>query len=78
MAIRDEHLVGAAGNDLYVRGDVGGVGQGYSVVHVGDKLRDPDDGDVLGYEGIYVGAGTIRRAGDPATLVHERHARARP
>lgn len=68
VAIRDQHMLGAAGNDLYVRGDVAGVNAGYSVVHVGEELVDPDDGDVLGYEGIYVGAGTIRRLGDPATL----------
>jgi hypothetical protein len=68
LAIRDDHLIGAAGNELYVRGDIAGVDYGYSVVHVGEKLVDPDDGDVLGYEGIYVGSGTIRRLGDPATL----------
>ncbi len=68
VAIRDEHLVGAAGNDLYVRGDVAGVDYGYSVVHVGDKLIDPDDGDTLGYLGHYVGSGVIRRLGDPSTL----------
>jgi len=68
VAIRDEHMMGAAGNELYVRGDLAGLNTGYSVVHVGEKLVDPDDGDVLGYEGIYVGAGTIRRTGDPSTL----------
>jgi hypothetical protein len=68
VSIREGHMIGAAGNDLYVRGDVAGVNSGYSVVHVGEKLVDPDDGDVLGYEGIYVGAGTVRRAGDPSTL----------
>jgi hypothetical protein len=68
VAIRENHMIGAAGNDLYVRGDIAGMDHGYSVVHVGDKLRDPDDGDVLGYQGIYVGAGTVRRLGDPATL----------
>lgn len=68
VAIRDERLMGATGNDLYVRGDVAGVNYGYNVVHVGEKLVDPDDGEVLGYEGIYVGSGTIRRGGDPATL----------
>jgi len=68
VSIRDSHMMGAAGNDLYVRGEVAGMDHGYSVVHVGEKLRDPDDGDVVGYQGIYVGAGTIRRLGDPATL----------
>lgn len=68
VAIRENHMVGAAGNDLYVRGTVGQVDQGYSVVHVGDKLKDPDDGDVVGYHGHYVGAGTVRAIGDPSTL----------
>lgn len=69
LAIRDGHMIGAAGNDLYVRGEVAGAGAGYSVVHVGDKIVDPDDGALLGYQGIYAGSGTIRRVGDPATLL---------
>jgi hypothetical protein len=68
VAIREGHMIGAAGNDLYVRGDVGEVKQPYSIVHVGDELRDPDDGDVVGYQGLYVGDGHITRGGDPATL----------
>jgi hypothetical protein len=68
VAIRENHLIGAAGNDLYVRGKTGPEQQGYSVVHIGDALRDPDDGDVVGYQGLFVGEGTISRAGNPATL----------
>ena len=68
VALRDNLLVGATGNDAYVRGNVAGQDTAYNVVHIGDKLVDPDDGDVLGYEGIYVADGRIRRAGDPATL----------
>jgi hypothetical protein len=68
VAIRDKHLVASAGNDLYVRGNVGSIDSGYSVVHIGEKLVDPETNDVLGYEGIFVGEGTILRTGDPATL----------
>lgn len=68
VAFRGENLIGAAGNDVYVRGDVTGVDTGYTVVRVGEKLVDPDDGDVLGYHADFVGAGTIRRTGDPSTL----------
>ena len=68
VAIRENHLIGAAGNDLYVRGKIGAVQQGYSVIHIGDALKDPDDGDVVGYQGLFVGEGTISRAGNPATL----------
>ena len=69
VALRDDHLVGASGNDAYVRGATGQEQTLYSVVHIGDKLVDPDDGAVLGYEGIFVADGQFRQAGDPATLV---------
>jgi len=68
VSIRGQHMIGAAGNELYVRGKLAGVDHGYSVVKVGRPLVDPDDGATLGYEGIYVGAGTVRRMGDPATV----------
>ncbi len=67
VSIRGRHLMGAAGNELYVRGKVKGVDHGYSVVKVGKPLVDPDNDKVLGYEGIYVGAATVRSVGDPST-----------
>ena len=68
VAIRDDLLAAAAGQDVYVRGDMNPENSVYNVLHIGEELRDPDDGSVLGYESILVGAGTIRRGGDPATL----------
>jgi hypothetical protein len=69
LSTRGDHLVAAAGNDVYVRGgNPAANGTRYSVVHVGDELRDPDDNDVLGYQGIYVGEGALSRGGDPATV----------
>lgn len=70
MGTRGNHLIAAAGNDLYVRG--GGPaapGTRYSVVHIGDQLVDPDDDRVVGYQGIYVGEGSMTRGGDPATVM---------
>lgn len=64
-----EGLIGGAGNDLYVRGPMtDNTGSAFAVVHQGDPLVDPDDETVLGYEGIYVGQGAVRRDGDPSTL----------
>src|SRR5690606_1942705 len=54
--------------DVYVRNTSAGVGEAFNVVHLGKPLVDPDDNDVLGYEGIYIGSGAIARTGDPATL----------
>ncbi|MEX2257090.1 MAG: LysM peptidoglycan-binding domain-containing protein [Woeseia sp.] len=69
LSTRGDHLIAAAGNDIYVRGgDPAPAGTQYSVVHIGDELRDPDDGSLVGYQGIYVGEGSLTRGGDPATL----------
>ena len=69
VAIEEGRLIGGAGHQVYVRGDnIDPVGTGYSVVNVGDPLVDPDDNNVVGYEGIFVGEGQINRGGDPATL----------
>ncbi|MDJ0909263.1 MAG: LysM peptidoglycan-binding domain-containing protein [Woeseiaceae bacterium] len=69
LRTRGDHMIAAAGNEVYVRG-AGSArpGSRYSVVHVGDPLYDPDDGRLVGYNGIWVGEGTMRRSGDPATM----------
>jgi LysM repeat protein len=60
-APRDGHLVAAAYHDVYVKG-MGDRGPGrYSVVRVGDELKDPQSGKVLGYMSIYTGAARIER-----------------
>jgi hypothetical protein len=67
---RDKRLISAEGNDIYVRRfDGSGSGARYSIYHVGDELRDPDDGDVLGYQGLFTGEADFKQAGDPATLL---------
>ncbi|MFQ6005085.1 MAG: LysM peptidoglycan-binding domain-containing protein, partial [Woeseia sp.] len=69
VATRGDHMIAAAGNEVYVRGGVASQpGARYSVVHVGERLRDPDDDDIVGYQGIYVGEGMMARGGDPATV----------
>jgi hypothetical protein len=63
-----EGLLGSAGRDVYARGTDAPVGSVFSVVAVGDELRDPDNKDVVGYQGIYVGQGRVDRNGDPSTV----------
>ena len=69
LQTRGDHLIASAGNEIYVRG-VTEVAPGarFSVVHVGDPLYDPDDNRLIGYQGIAVGDGRLRRGGDPATI----------
>ena len=68
VAAKGDHLIAAAGNVVYVRGTSAQPGETYNVVTIGDALRDPDDGDLIGYQGIEIGEGIIRRSGDPASL----------
>jgi len=66
---RGEHLIASAGNEVYVRGiSDDPVSTRYHIIHVGDKLIDPDDNRLIGYHGILVGQGSLRRTGDPATV----------
>jgi hypothetical protein len=70
-----DSLMGAAGRDVYVRGSHADEGTIYNIVHLGDPLVDPDDNALIGYEGIYVGQGRVRRTGDPATVYLTESAR---
>jgi hypothetical protein len=63
-----EGLLGSAGHDVYVRGTDAAEGSVFTFVHPGDALVDPDDGTILGYQGLYVGQGRVRRTGDPSTV----------
>ena len=69
LETRGDHLIASAGNQVYVRGITQSApGARYSVVHIGDPLYDPDDNRLIGYQGIQVAEGSLRRGGDPATV----------
>jgi LysM repeat protein len=62
-ALRDGHVVAGAGNDVYVKG-LKDMGPGrYSMVKVGEPLKDPESGKVLGYMGTYTGAVRVDSVG---------------
>lgn len=64
----DEHLIVGAGDRAYVRGIDADQGTRYHVYRPGDAYIDPDTGEVLGYEALYLGEGNTERFGDPSTL----------
>ena len=69
LETRGDHLIASAGNEIYVRGITGDMpSTRYNIVHVGDPLVDPDDNRLIGYHGIMIGEGSLRRTGDPATV----------
>ena len=68
VATKGDHLVAAAGNIIYVRGTDAQPGERFNLVKIGEKLVDPEDNRVIGYQGIEIGQGTIRTSGDPASM----------
>lgn len=66
LAFRDRHEVAGSGNEVYVRNLSAGENARFAVVHVATPLKDPDDGKVVGYEGIYTATALVQRPGDPA------------
>jgi hypothetical protein len=70
VAMRDGHVIGAVGNEIYAKGIRDAAADSrYSIIHVDEKLYDPEDGDLLGYSALYVGSGPVATTGDPAKLV---------
>jgi LysM domain len=65
LAARDDHQIAGSGNEIYVRKlEDAQANARYSVVHVGDPLRDPDDGKIVGYQGIYTGTALVSKTGE--------------
>lgn len=70
VAMRDGHVIGAVGNEIYAKGIGSAAADArYSIIHVDEKLYDPETRDLLGYSGMYVGSGPVATTGDPAKLV---------
>lgn len=67
VAFRNEHVIAGSGHIAYIRGLGAAEHARYSVVHIADRLRDPDTGHVLGYLGIYTATALISQpTTDPA------------
>lgn len=59
-AMRDDHLVAGLGQDIYVKNFGKDHGPGlYSVIRVGDELKDPETGKVLGFMATYASSARV-------------------
>jgi hypothetical protein len=65
VAFRDEHVVAGTGHEVYIADLKATPNSRFSVVHVGDELRDPDDNNVVGYQGIYTATALVSQPGSP-------------
>lgn len=75
LAFADEVLVGGAGTTTYVQNLRTPAPAHFDVVRRGQAYRDPDTGDLLGYEAVPVGEVEVRQAGKPSTAVLSRTSR---
>jgi hypothetical protein len=67
IASQDKHLILGSGSRVYIRGEIDKERVRFSVFNPGDELRDPESGDLLGYEAKYTGDVHITSYDDPAS-----------
>ena len=66
LAFADEHLIGGADMDVFVKKLPETADTAFSIVRKGVAYKDPDTGELLGYEAIPSGELEVRHFGDPA------------
>ncbi len=65
----DDHIIGGAGISFYARSIESNEPPRYTIVRPGKPYKDPDTGEILGYEAAFIGDADLQRAGDPAKLL---------
>jgi hypothetical protein len=68
IATEEGRLVVSAGETAYADRIGTDDGVNWQVFRPGEALKDPDTGEVLGYEATYIGDARVRRFGFPTTL----------
>jgi hypothetical protein len=64
----DEHLVAGAGDVLYAEPTKDNSSPGYQLFRPGDAYRDAHTGELLGYEGLYIGTASLESDGNPTVF----------
>lgn len=68
LATAESRVIVGAGDTAYADRIGSNDGVNWQIFRPGEALRDPDTGEVLGYEAKYVGDARVRRFGHPTTL----------
>ncbi|MGZ5031574.1 MAG: LysM peptidoglycan-binding domain-containing protein [Usitatibacter sp.] len=68
LATEESRVIIGAGDTAYADRISSNDGVNWQVFRPGTALRDPETGELLGYEAKYVGDARVRRFGDPTTL----------
>jgi LysM repeat protein len=65
--VRDAHLVAGLADNIYITGMKGRGPGRYAIVRVGDEMKDPATGRVLGYMGAYAASARVDQADEKVT-----------
>jgi len=66
VATEEGHVAAGAGYKIYATGINDDAVKSWQIYRPGPPLKDPDSKELLGYEGVYVGAAKFLTAGRPA------------
>ena len=69
IANQDNRLISSTGSQIYARGQMNRMQTNYGIYRKSDELRDPQSGELLGYEISHVADAKLLNMGDPSTLV---------
>lgn len=71
VSIAEGRVMAGTDDKIYGKGTDPNGPDGYTLFKKGDAFIDPDskDGEIIGYEAIYLGDAKITKKGDPATLI---------
>ena len=69
VASRDNRIIYGSNDIVYLR-DAANLEMDnlYNIYRAGEVFKDPDSGEILGYEAVHLGDGKITKSGEPATL----------
>ena len=68
IGTEESRVVLGAGNSAYVQAIKEGEALRWNIYRPGKALLDPDSGETLGYEAVYLGDAKIIKYGEPATV----------
>jgi LysM domain-containing protein len=67
LALEERRVIVSEGNSLYADRIGANDGVNWQVFRPGSTYRDPETGEILGFEARYLGDARVRRYGDPST-----------
>jgi hypothetical protein len=75
LAFRDQHMIGGAGHEIYVKDLNAPLNQRFAVMHVGQPIRDIGSREIIGYQAAYVATAVVNVPGDVSKAVLTEGAR---